>query len=38
MFVKLKEQKKARFEAKYEPEKKSLAFIFEEIDLLKSLH
>jgi hypothetical protein len=35
--AKFKQQKnnKARFEAKYEPGKKSLAFLFEEINALK---
>jgi hypothetical protein len=33
--AKLKQQKKARFEAKAEPGKKSLAFLFEEINALK---
>jgi hypothetical protein len=33
--AKFKQQKKARFEAKAEPRKKSLAFLFEEINALK---
>jgi hypothetical protein len=33
--AKFKQQKKARFEAKAEPGKKSLAFLFEEINALK---